>query len=151
MRYQVSEEERLTRKLKVQAVIFWVLSGISGIITLIFLISGFNMDSEFFEHPFEAFFTDEHYTSEWEETHFGFFLFFLTNTILRFYNGICLSQIKFKAFSIFMAAYTLLVFPVGTVIGIISLVVLSKSGMNDVYEKAEEKRVVDSYMSMKDY
>lgn len=151
MRYRISEEERFSRQLKVQAVLFWVLSGISCIITLIFLISGFNMDSEFFEQPIEALFTNEHYTSEWEEVHFTFFLFFLTNTILRFYNGFCLSQKKYKGFSIFVAAYNILFFPVGTVIGIISLVVLSKSGMNEVYDKAEEKRVVDDYMSMKNY
>ncbi len=53
-------------------------------------------------------------------------------------SGICMFLARFRIFSIAVASLTCVVFPVGTIMGIWALIVLSRDGVKDLYRLHHE-------------
>ena len=48
-------------------------------------------------------------------------------------SGICMFMTRFRIFSMFIAAITCVVFPLGTIMGIWALIVLCRDGVKELY------------------
>ena len=53
-------------------------------------------------------------------------------------SGICMFLVRFRIFSMVVAAITCVVFPVGTIMGIWALIVLCRDGVKELYKAPGE-------------
>lgn len=61
----------------------------------------------------------------------------LTSGVLNMVSGVCLRQPKARMFSFVVAALDCLQFPVGTVLGVFTIVVLLRDSVRELYECAD--------------
>ena len=66
---------------------------------------------------------------------YAFFgLWFIGSGVLNLISGFCISARKHRTFSIAVAAINCLHIPLGTVLGVFTIIVLMRDSVRDVYE-----------------
>lgn len=140
---QNTEFQNIAKHLKVQSILFWIMGGLGIIFSLILVIAGVAFNFDLFEEPIRTLSSSERLTSmdDFEIMYFFFFLYVITSAVFQILNGAQLQKKKNRGISIFVAIYTIPAFPLGTALGIYSLIMMSLSQTKEFYYQEEEKRM----------
>lgn len=140
---QNTEFQNIAKHLKVQSILFWIMGGLGIIFSIILIIAGIAFNFDLFEEPIRTLSSSDRLTSmdDFEIMYFFFFLYVITSAVFQILNGAQLQKKKNRGISIFVAVYTIPAFPLGTALGIYSLIMMSLSRTKEFYFAEEEKRM----------
>jgi hypothetical protein len=70
----------------------------------------------------------------WGDLEFRYLIGALFGSFLVFFaSGLCMWLHRYRIFSLIVASITCLAFPIGTILGIFTIVILSKAGIAQIY------------------
>jgi len=137
-----AEEFEIISKLEMHAVFYWILGGLGLFASFFLFIYGVILGAVFY-NDFMREIMDTFGPNLLEligGIYLAFFLYVFSLSILQIIQGFKLNKIKHRGFSIFVSIYSLLAFPLGTLLGIFTLALLSRQSVKDLYFKKMEKR-----------
>jgi len=139
---QSEEEANNISLLEMQAIFYWVLGGIGLFASFFLLIYGLIFGAILFNDFMQDIIGTLGFNIiDWIAGIYStVFLLVLSLSILHIIQGFKLFYKKHRGFSIFVAIYSLLAFPLGTILGIFTLIVLNRPVVKELYFKEMEKR-----------
>ena len=135
------DERRIIKLLNLKSVIFLIMGLIGVAFSFMLIIAGVEFNFIFFDDPVKALSTDLDHIDDFEAWYFIFFLYIFSNAVFRIINGVLLRRKLHRSYSVFISFYGLIGFPVGTALGIFSLIVLTREKTKVFYLSEKEKQI----------
>ncbi len=137
-----SSEAKSISNLEMQAVFYWILGGLGLFASFFLFIYGVILGAVFY-NDFMREIMDTIGPNLVEligGIYLACFLYVFSLSILQIIQGFKLNNRKSMGFSIFVAIYSLLAFPFGTLLGIFTLALLSRKSVKDLYFNEMQSR-----------
>jgi len=141
-----AEENKYITQLEMQAIFYWVLGGLGLFASFFLFIYGVIFGIIFFnDFMREIIGTVGSNIAEWVAgVYISIFVLVFSLAILHIIQGFKLNSRKHRGFSIFVSCFSIIAFPLGTILGIFTLISLSNPIVKELYFKEMERKFENS-------